>query len=660
MKFKFTIARRLGFGFGILTIAVLLSSIAIYITLNKNREISHKIISIYTPSVSELNNMYVELNNTKMLIKNWVIDAQADTPNKLKLKEFHATGFKTYKDTLLTLSERWPENDQKTLEDLITAIEDTLFEKHKHIMEQLSDFESYNDLGVLWAMQPLVEEDGEVMILTDNILAELDTLLEDIEQLAEKGNTEMVDSFNNFQNFIVFIGIVLFLGALLIALFTIRSIVRPINRLKQVLMKMSRGVLPEKTMKVNNDEIGEMTIALNLFINSLRETSEFAQEIGKGNFDSEFKPLSEEDTLGNSLINMRGNLIEANKLEAQRKKEDEQRNWVTRGLAKFGDILRMNNDDLEELSYNIISNLVKYIGANQGGMFILNDDYKDDPYLELYSAYAYDRKKFVQKEIRQGEGLVGTCLLEKQTIYMVDVPDSYVNITSGLGKANPRSILIVPLKLNEAIYGVIELASFKHFEKYQIEFVEKVGESIASTISNVKINSRTAKLLQESKEQSEQLIQQEEEMRQNLEELQSTQEESDRRVEELQNSLDMISSVVASFEMDLSGNIINANEHFMKVLALPYDNIIGKQHQMLVSPDHFDYTAYQELLDELGHGFKKTVENVYLTPKGELWLNETYLPVKNHLGEYEKVIIAAFDVTHYKTQESRAAVPVEK
>lgn len=91
---------------------------------------------------------------------------------------------------------------------------------------------------------------------------------------------------------------------------------------------------------------------------------------------------------------------------------------------------------------------------------------------------------------------------------------------------------------------MLEIASFKEFEEYEIVFIEKLGDAIASTLSTVKVNERTTNLLRESQYMEEQLRAQEEEMRQNMEELQATQEEMKRkdrmqqeRIEELEKSL---------------------------------------------------------------------------------------------------------------------------
>ena len=206
-------------------------------------------------------------------------------------------------------------------------------------------------------------------------------------------------------------------------------------------------------------------------------------------------------------------------------------------MAHFADILRTNNSDIQKFGQNIISNIVEYMKINQGGLFIYNDDDIKKPYLDLIAMYAFSRNKFTQKRVIPGEGLVGIAYIEKQTIYMTEVPNSYIEVTSGLGEANPKSILIVPLKIEENVLGIIELASFNEFKPYEISFIEKVGESIAATLNNVRINNSTAKLLEQSKAQAELMHTQEEEMRQNLEELQATQEEAARRKEEMEQAL---------------------------------------------------------------------------------------------------------------------------
>ena len=307
---------------------------------------------------------------------------------------------------------------------------------------------------------------------------------------------------------------------LLAALFVIvgklilTSLRKSIDRPKAMLEDLAVGKLPEK-LEDSKDELSYIVEVSNQLASNLRNASEFALHIGQSNFDYQYNPSGSDDILGNALLKMRHDL------HVYHEKENQQ-NWAISGQAKFAEIIRGNNHGLKITCDQLISNLVKYLHANQGGMFFFDEDSQN---LNLLSCYAYDRKKFLQKNIEIGEGMVGQCYQEGQTIYMNDVPDDYITITSGLGTANPRAILIVPMVYNDRVEGVIELASFEDFLPYQVSFVEKLGEMLGSSVSAIKRNTFTEKLLAESQTKSQSLGQQEEELRQNLEELHATQEE---------------------------------------------------------------------------------------------------------------------------------------
>ncbi len=336
----------------------------------------------------------------------------------------------------------------------------------------------------------------------------------------------------------------------IIIYFITNTISNPLKKLANIVGQLGKGVLPKKFDYNYEDEVGQLTRSVNNLIDGLKKTALFAKEIENNNFDYEYTPFSEDDMLGNALLDMRQSLKKAAEEEDLRKAESEKRNWATQGIARFGDILRQNYSDINELSYNVIKNLVEYLGANQGGLFIINDNKEKERYLELTACYAYDRRKYLEKHIKIGEGLVGNCFIEKQTIHLTEIPENYIHITSGLGQESPAALIIVPLKLNEDIYGVIELASFNKFEDHKIEFVEKVGESIASTISSMKINQRTAKLLEKSQKQAEEMRAQEEEMRQNMEELHATQESMAEKERENRKIIDELKAELEKKEIN--------------------------------------------------------------------------------------------------------------
>ena len=204
----------------------------------------------------------------------------------------------------------------------------------------------------------------------------------------------------------------------------------------------------------------------------------FIENLRQDKLDVPFSNRQKNDPTSKALLRLRDYMIKSKAEQEKRRIEEEQRNWVAHGLAQFGEILRKSNDNLEELSYEITRYLVSYLKVNQGGVYLLNETKNGEKYFELTACIAFDRRKYADKIINWSEGLIGRCGLEKETILLTDVPDNYINITSGLGEANPGTILIVPLKTNDELYGVIELAAFQVLQPFEVELVEKSAESI--------------------------------------------------------------------------------------------------------------------------------------------------------------------------------------
>ncbi|MEE4196751.1 MAG: PAS domain S-box protein [Bacteroidales bacterium] len=375
----------------------------------------------------------------------------------------------------------------------------------------------------------------------------------------------------------------------------------------------------------------------------------FVEKIRMGNINAEYKVQGEDDVLGQSILDLRDNLKKNKEEEDRRRKEDHQRNWVAEGLAKFGDILRKDTDNLEELSYNLISKLVKYIDANQGAFFIIEDEDQADVHVRMTACYAYERRKYADKRIELNEGIIGAAILEQETIYMTDVPESYVNITSGLGKSTPGCLLVVPLKINDEVHGVIEIGAIKPIDKHIVEFVEKVAENIGSTISNVKINSRTAKLLKESRQQAEALAAQEEQMRQNMEELQATQEEAARQSEKFITFTNAVNHTLLRAEYDPDGTLIYANTKFLKKLGYEKNSEVEGQNISLFINEK-DRSWFNDLWRKLANGGKHFEGDMkHVTKQGrDLWTISTYTCMRREDGSVEKILFLAIDTTDQK------------
>lgn len=403
------------------------------------------------------------------------------------------------------------------------------------------------------------------------------------------------------------------------------------------------GVGTRKTIiKLNELELEKNKVSVDML--------SFAENITEGNLDNDYKP-SEENVLGKILIDLRDSLKRNSKEDKIRKKEDEQRSWIAEGLAKFGDILRKNNDNIELLSYELVSSLCKYTGAVQGGFFIINDELEQDKYFELLAHFAYDRKKYNKKRLELTEGLIGRSAFEKSTIYIDEVPDNYIEVTSGLGRANPKVLLIVPIKVNDEVFGVVEMVSFDYFDPYKIEFVEKVAENIATTYSTVKINIKTAGLLNESQESAERLTQQEEEMRQNMEELQATQEEAAKQADQFISFTNSVNHTLIRAEYDINGIMQYANTKFLKKMGYTGNSEVEGHHISMFIGDK-DKLWFNEIWDTLSKGgkhFEGYMKHITKTGK-DLWTMATYTCVRNNMQVVDRILFLAIDTTEQKEQ----------
>ncbi len=445
------------------------------------------------------------------------------------------------------------------------------------------------------------------------------------------------------------LGFIIMVIALFIGYIIVIKIISVVKQITTSLKRLANGEISDDLIiEINTgDEIEQMSKALNVSVEGLNNKAVTAKNIGKGIYDTEIVLLSDKDMLGKSLIDMRDSLRNAHIEDEKRKIDDQKRTWNNEGLAKFADILRQNNNDFQLLSDSVIKNLVKYIDANQGGLFLWNEEDKNDQFFELISTFAWDRKKFIAKRIEKGEGLVGSCALEKETIYLTDVPEDYVAITSGLGSANPRCIILVPLKHEDSVLGVIEMASFKIIEKNQIEFLEKIAESIASTILSVRINARTKALLEQSQQQAEEMAAQEEEMRQNMEELQATQEEAARKSGEIEGLLTSLNTSTYIVDYDTNGTIINANDAFLSRLGVSRQELIGKHHSGNLEMSENQKKEYGKFWDDLRAGRSKKVKTKIIWDSQILSLIETYLPITDCNGNICRVMKLSHELEEF-------------
>lgn len=396
---------------------------------------------------------------------------------------------------------------------------------------------------------------------------------------------------------------------------------------------------------------------VNLLTSRVRNETEKNSEIRKfthaliaGDLNRAFSFPEADQTLSDSLNKLKDSLVRNRDSEKQRRLEERRRNWVSEGLAEFGDILRTHSQEIELMSYAVVSALVRYLEANQGAVYLTQED-GSGRYLQMVACHAYDRKKFPGNRINWGDGMIGAVAMEKKGFYTDKIPEGYLTITSGLGKANPKFLVIEPLIWNERVFGIVEIASFKKMEEHQLQFIGRVAENIATTISTMESNLRTEQLLKETQAQAGQLTRQEEQVRQNMDALKLAQEEAAKQAEIFISFTNTVNHTLMRAEYNTEGTLLYANTRFLKRLGYSGNREVeGKHISMFINEK--DRPWFNSLWSRLSKGGKHFEGYMkHETKLGqELWTMATYTCVRRDDGEVEKILFLAIDSTEQKKQ----------
>jgi len=546
MKIKLSVFNRILVGIAVLSLFILAFSFYLTRQIRLKDRLTSVISDDFQPSITSLSGLLDKYQESKNLVIYWGnAGGSGDLVFRNNLEKLFNEDISIYLDELTALSIKWNREDLELFKSTATVIRDSLFYSYTSLIREFRNAQIGE--SPYTEMNEFIEQNDILFLLSE--------VEQNLNYLLDKRKTEMQTNFALIEesalgirkSMTVFtISIILFI--LIFSSWVFRVLKKSLDRVKTNLSSLTSGKIPESIDINRNDEIGTVYEQMNLLFAYMRNLTSVSQKIYQKEFNSDFKPLSDKDELGIALLNLQNNLKQASEEEKRRMREDNERSWTAVGIANINDILRLSSDKLEDLSFQLTREIAVYTSAQVGALYILNDQEKGNVYIEMIAAFAYDRQKFLNKKIYIGEGLVGRCVQENETIYLTDVPENYLSVKSGLGESKPVSILIVPLHLNENVFGVIELASFASFEPYKISFIETIGESIATSISKVKVNLQTTHLLEQTRQQAEEMTTQEEEMRQNMEELRSTQELSAVREEKLRKEIENLKLKLKSLE----------------------------------------------------------------------------------------------------------------
>ncbi|MFC5460814.1 HAMP domain-containing protein [Massilia niabensis] len=240
-------------------------------------------------------------------------------------------------------------------------------------------------------------------------------------------------------------------------------------------------------------------LAANL-TNQMRAIGEVATAVTRGDLSRsiQVEARGEVSYLKDNINEMIRNLKETTQKNAQQ-------DWLKTNLARFTRLLQ-GQRDLGAVTKLILSELAPLVSAHHG-VFYMMDSQEADARLRMIASYGYRSNRKLPTSFLPGEGLVGQCAVEKNRIWLTDVPRDYIVVSSGLGSAPPNNIVVLPILFEQQVKAVIEIASLDRFTETHLSFLDQLMESIGVVLNTIEANSRTESLLTQSQSLAQELQQ---------------------------------------------------------------------------------------------------------------------------------------------------------
>ena len=197
--------------------------------------------------------------------------------------------------------------------------------------------------------------------------------------------------------------------------------------------------------------------------------------------------------------------------------QNTEQDWLKTNLARFTNMLQ-GQRDLTTVGQMLLSELAPLVNAQCGAIYQMEGN-NGNSRLVMLAGYARENLNGDRVEVSLGAGLVGQCALEKTRILLSDIPPDYVRISSGLGEARPRNLIVLPVLFEGETKAVIELASLADFTSTHLTFLAQLTESIGIVLNTIEATMRTEGLLQQSQKLATELQAQQKELQQTNDEL---------------------------------------------------------------------------------------------------------------------------------------------
>ncbi len=211
---------------------------------------------------------------------------------------------------------------------------------------------------------------------------------------------EETKNYNAFWNWVfTILAIILTIAYVIIMGRFSRIVHQSVKSLHKITKSLANGNITDTVPDKGNYEFGEFNKDFKSLFALLNSRKYFIDQLLNEKFDTELEIKAENDEIGNALIQLQKKMLHAQQEQTKYDEENKSRQYINEGLAKFGDVMRVTSNDINILADNFIKELVKYMGAMQGGLFLTDEE--DENTLNLLAAFAFDRKRFMQKTLKR-------------------------------------------------------------------------------------------------------------------------------------------------------------------------------------------------------------------------------------------------------------------
>lgn len=220
-----------------------------------------------------------------------------------------------------------------------------------------------------------------------------------------------------------------------------------------------------------------------------------ADKISKGDYETRVETRDRNDSIANLALSL-NTMAESLMHSFNAIKEEE---WLQTGTAQLNSKI-IGTENLDELLNAILNHIIEYTEASVGAFYLFNN--KD--LLKLAASYAIDNID-TEKEIPLGQAIVGQAAKNGIPLSFSNTASSTLATAYAGGKIHPTHIIAIPLFFEGNLKAVIELGSMKAFMPKELEFIENIATTVATSINTAQSKIRLQELLEETQAQSEEL-----------------------------------------------------------------------------------------------------------------------------------------------------------